>query len=123
VGALASAGVPLAAASSSRNAPVFLERIELAGAFSADVSGRRVARGKPAPDLFLAAADALGAEPRRCLVVEDAPAGVAAAKAAGMTALGLARHDDAAAPARADRVVSTLDDVDVTRLLGEVYAR
>jgi beta-phosphoglucomutase-like phosphatase (HAD superfamily) len=43
-----------------------------------------VARGKPAPDLFLHAARSLGAEPARCLVIEDSEAGVAAAKSAGM---------------------------------------
>ncbi|HJU19156.1 MAG TPA: HAD-IA family hydrolase [Stellaceae bacterium] len=48
----------------------------------------QVARGKPAPDLFLFAAARLGAAPGRCLVIEDSPAGVAAAHAAGMTALG-----------------------------------
>jgi beta-phosphoglucomutase-like phosphatase (HAD superfamily) len=45
-------------------------------------------RGKPAPDLFLYAARRLGAPPGRCLVIEDSPAGVEAARAAGMTAIG-----------------------------------
>jgi HAD superfamily hydrolase (TIGR01509 family) len=51
-------------------------------------SATMVARGKPAPDLFLYAAERMGAAPSRCLVVEDSLAGVAAARAAGMTALG-----------------------------------
>jgi HAD superfamily hydrolase (TIGR01509 family) len=51
-------------------------------------SAAMVARGKPAPDLFLYAAERVGAEPRRCLVIEDSPAGVDAAVAAGMTAIG-----------------------------------
>jgi HAD superfamily hydrolase (TIGR01509 family) len=51
-------------------------------------SASMVARGKPAPDLFLYAADRMGVGPRRCLVVEDSVPGVAAAVAAGMTAIG-----------------------------------
>jgi HAD superfamily hydrolase (TIGR01509 family) len=51
-------------------------------------SASDVARGKPAPDLFLCAAAKAGVEPRRCIVVEDSPAGVSAARAAGMTAVG-----------------------------------
>jgi beta-phosphoglucomutase-like phosphatase (HAD superfamily) len=47
-----------------------------------------VARGKPAPDLFLYAAQRLATEPERCLVIEDSPAGIDAAIAAGMTAIG-----------------------------------
>lgn len=51
-------------------------------------SAEEVARGKPAPDLFLHAADRMGVAPARCLVVEDAPAGIEAARAAGMASLG-----------------------------------
>jgi beta-phosphoglucomutase-like phosphatase (HAD superfamily) len=76
-----------------------------------------VARGKPAPDLFLAAASALGVAPCECVVIEDAPAGVSAANAAGMTSLGLARTEDAAGLSHADLVVGSLDDVDLGRLL------
>jgi HAD superfamily hydrolase (TIGR01509 family) len=58
--------------------------------FSAD----EVERGKPAPDLFLHAAASMGAPPERCVVVEDSPFGAAAARAAGMAALGYAPDDD-----------------------------
>jgi len=54
-------------------------------------SAHDVVRGKPAPDLFLHAAASLGVDPRRCAVVEDSPAGVTAANAAGMTSFGFAR--------------------------------
>lgn len=53
-------------------------------------SAQDVARGKPAPDLFLHAAAAMGADPRRCAVVEDSPAGITGANAAGMTTFGFA---------------------------------
>jgi HAD superfamily hydrolase (TIGR01509 family) len=54
-------------------------------------SAQDVPRGKPAPDLFLHAARALGARPSRCAVIEDSPVGIDAANAAGMTAFGFAR--------------------------------
>lgn len=54
-------------------------------------SATDVARGKPAPDLFLHAARALGADPARCAVIEDSRVGIEAANAAGMTAFGFAR--------------------------------
>jgi len=54
-------------------------------------SAQDVVRGKPAPDLFLHAAASLGVDPRSCAVVEDSPAGVTAANAAGMTSFGFAR--------------------------------
>ncbi|HEY2053238.1 MAG TPA: HAD-IA family hydrolase [Solirubrobacterales bacterium] len=58
--------------------------------FSAD----EVTKGKPAPDLFLLAAERMGAAPGDCVVVEDSPFGAAAAQAAGMAALGYAPDDD-----------------------------
>jgi len=54
-------------------------------------SAQDVARGKPAPDLFLHAASSLGIRPERCAVIEDSPLGVEAANRAGMTAFGFAR--------------------------------
>ena len=98
------AGTPMAAASSSRNAPALLRRAGFS--FDVDVSGRAT-RGKPAPDLFLMAASELGVAPEHCLVVEDAPAGIQAAKAGGMKALGVARNGEAL---EADFVVRSLDE-------------
>jgi HAD superfamily hydrolase (TIGR01509 family) len=63
-------------------------------------SAGEVERGKPAPDLFLHAADRVGAAPEDCVVVEDSPFGAAAARAAGMSALGYAAGHDGAALAR-----------------------
>jgi HAD superfamily hydrolase (TIGR01509 family) len=80
------AGLKLALATSGlrAHADVSLGETGLAGLFDAEVTGDQVARGKPAPDLFLAAAGLLGIEPAACVVFEDAPTGVAAARAAGM---------------------------------------
>ncbi|RMB61714.1 HAD family hydrolase [Tessaracoccus antarcticus] len=75
------------------------------------VTRDHVADGKPAPDSFLLAAKLLGVHPARALVVEDAPAGIAAARAAGCPVLGIAstkRHDELAA----DAVVGDLSQVE-----------
>lgn len=79
-------GVPLAVASSSILPWVeaCLDRIGLLGQFDRIISGSDVREGKPSPEIYLLAADRLGAEPRRCLAFEDAPAGIESAKAAGM---------------------------------------
>ncbi len=87
------------------------------------ISGEHVAHGKPAPDIFLAGAALLGVEPARCVVFEDAPAGVAAARAGGMRCIAVRRAGQPDAPGleAADRLVTTLNDVrvaDVDRLLG-----
>lgn len=84
-------GVPLCVASSGRHEKISmsLTHVGLMHHFEGRIfSGQDVPRGKPAPDLFLHAAAACGASPERCLVVEDSPAGVAGAKAAGMTVVG-----------------------------------
>lgn len=79
------------------------------------ISGERVARGKPAPDIFLAGAALVGAEPARCLVIEDAPAGIQAARAGGMRCVAVRRagQPDALGLDAADRVVDSLLDLDV----------
>jgi len=86
--------------------------------FDANVSGRDFAHGKPHPDMFLAAAEELGAAPERSIVMEDASAGVQAAKAGDMGAIGISRSDDAEllAAAHADIVVKSLDEVDMAAL-------
>jgi HAD superfamily hydrolase (TIGR01509 family) len=77
---------PLGLASSA-NRPVIdlvLDRAGLAGCFRATVSSEEVARGKPAPDVYLAAADRLGVAPAGCVAVEDSANGLRSAAAAGM---------------------------------------
>jgi HAD superfamily hydrolase (TIGR01509 family) len=84
-------GLPCAIGSSAprENVDLCLRALHLEDAFRATVSGAEVARGKPAPDIFLAAAERLGVAPENCLVFEDAPAGIRAAHAAGMRAIAL----------------------------------
>jgi HAD superfamily hydrolase (TIGR01509 family) len=122
---LHASGFRLALASSSKNADAMLGRLTLADGrpvlsiFDADLSGRDVEHGKPDPELFLIAAEALHMPPQNCLVVEDAPAGIRAAHAGGMAAVGIARlHDEVLLQhAGADLVVTSLDSVDIPALL------
>jgi len=136
--AVKDAGIRVAAASSSKNAGLFLRKIRLdtfaeeqgitseflrpgltlLEFFDADVSGRDFAKGKPHPEMFLTAAQELAIPAEQNFVIEDADVGVQAAKAGKMAALGLARADDAEvlAAAGADVVVTTLDDIDLAAL-------
>jgi HAD superfamily hydrolase (TIGR01509 family) len=93
VAGLRAAGVPVAVASSSPRArlDLTLARAGLDGAFAVTVAGDEVEHGKPAPDMYLAAASALGADPADCVAVEDTAPGIASALAAGMTAVGIGR--------------------------------
>jgi beta-phosphoglucomutase-like phosphatase (HAD superfamily) len=138
--AVKDAGIRVAAASSSKNAKLFLRQIRLdtfaqeqgirsaslrpgltlLDYFDADVSGRDFAHGKPDPEMFLTAARELGVTPHAAMVIEDAAAGVEAAKAGDMAAIGIARADDAdlLAQAGADIVVTMLDEVDRSALAG-----
>ena len=86
---LRAAGLKVAIGSASENAAVVVERLALAGEVDAVADGRSVERSKPAPDLFRYAANLLGVEPARCLVVEDATSGIDAALLSGMWAVGL----------------------------------
>lgn len=85
------AGLKVGLASSGLRDQVTLSLAEagLAGLFDVEVTGDDVTRGKPAPDLFLKAAEGLGVYPAYCVVFEDAPAGVAAAVNAGMRAVAI----------------------------------
>lgn len=79
----------VASSSSPERIAFSLEKTGLIGAFNnALYSSSMVKRGKPAPDLFLFAAEKFGADPARCVVFEDSPFGVEGAVAAGMTAIG-----------------------------------
>jgi HAD superfamily hydrolase (TIGR01509 family) len=111
LGELRARGVRVAVASSSMRERLdhTLRRAGLADAFAVSVAGDEIEHGKPAPDMFLAAADRLGVAPAACAVIEDSAPGVAAARAAGMRTVGVARaNDDAAAVAGADVVVERL---------------
>jgi beta-phosphoglucomutase-like phosphatase (HAD superfamily) len=136
--AVKDAGIRVGAASSSKNAGLFLRKIRLdtfaqenglqsdqvtpgltlLEFFDADISGRDFAQGKPHPEIFLTGAKELDVPPEECFVVEDAVSGIQAAKAGGMAALGLSRaHDEELlAAAEPDVLVTSLDDIDLDAL-------
>lgn len=87
--ALHGMGLKLAVGSSSKNTPKILLRTGLAPEFDAVADGNDISRSKPDPEVFLKAAEKLGMAPGDCAVVEDAEAGIQAAKAAGMTAFAV----------------------------------
>jgi beta-phosphoglucomutase len=115
--AFAGAGWPQAVGSSAPpgNLDLLLGITNTRHYFAAVVTGDDVTRGKPDPEVFLAAASKLGAEPGRCVVFEDAVAGVEAAKAGGMgcVAVTFVGHHPAEKlrAAGADLVVASLEDV------------
>lgn len=86
---LKAAGVKVALGSSSKNAPEVLARLGITHDMDAIADGNRVVPSKPAPDVFLYAAQQLDIAPEHCIVVEDAAAGIEAALRAGMWAIGL----------------------------------
>lgn len=99
---LDAAGIPYAVGS---NGPLEKMRISLGQhglipRFRAVLSGQALGRPKPAPDVYLAAAKACGADPSRCVVIEDSPNGAKAALAAGIPCLGFAAHGPDTPPAR-----------------------
>jgi beta-phosphoglucomutase len=104
------AGLKIGLASVSKNAFAVLEMLGITGKFDYVVDAAKIARGKPDPEIFLKAASELGVAPARCLGVEDAVAGVASIKAAGMTALGVG---DPAVLALADKVIPDLSHFDL----------
>lgn len=87
--ALRTAGYLLAVGSSSKNAGYILDKVELRGYFDAVADGNHITYSKPNPEVFEKAAEFLGVESDKCFVVEDAEAGIDAAKRAGMTAIGI----------------------------------
>ena len=131
-------GLRVVAASSSKNARMFMQKVDvgafcranglryafvaaatpLSAVFDADITDATIAHGKPDPEIFLTAAARLGLPPSTCFVVEDAPNGIEAARAGGMYAIGVARHDDMALlrDAQADSVVTSLDELKLADL-------
>ncbi|MFG0283830.1 MAG: beta-phosphoglucomutase [Phycisphaerales bacterium JB039] len=107
--ALRARGIKVAVASSSRNARTIIDRLGFGPLLDVIVDGADAARSKPAPDLFLTAAERLGAEPAACIVIEDATAGVEAAVAAGMAVIAVGA---AAGDPRALRSAPSLAELD-----------
>ena len=84
--------------------------------FEIIVTGEDVTQGKPAPDIFLLAAKKLHTAPEHCLVIEDAPVGIAAAHSAGMKSIAVNKHESPELFPLADHFLSTLSDINLSVL-------
>jgi beta-phosphoglucomutase len=89
LGFLKTEKIPFALGSASKNARLILENLKLLDDFDAIVDGNDVSTAKPDPEVFLIAAERLGKDPKDCIVIEDAFAGVQAANSAGMTSVAI----------------------------------
>jgi len=81
--------IPIALGSASKNARPILEKVKLLSFFDSIVDGNNVTKAKPDPEVFLIAAENLGVQPSKCIVFEDAVAGIQAANAARMISIGI----------------------------------
>jgi beta-phosphoglucomutase len=107
-------GYALAIGSSSKNTPLILKQIGLGDFFDAVADGNGIKKSKPDPEVFLLAAKLIRKAPENCLVIEDAAAGIEAAKRGGMSAAAIgyaATLPKGAMPYEADYVLHTLGDL------------
>ncbi|MDJ0706088.1 MAG: beta-phosphoglucomutase [Leptolyngbyaceae cyanobacterium MO_188.B28] len=114
---LRQAGIKAAIGSGSKNARTIIDKLGIGDRIDAISDGYSVSNSKPAPDVFLHAAGLLGLEPSQCAVVEDAGAGVEAALAAGMWAIGLGPAERVGA---AHVVLPSLDGITLTDLTSKL---
>jgi HAD superfamily hydrolase (TIGR01509 family) len=124
VDALIAAGIPVAVASNSQRAflDLVLRTAGVADRFTVTVTADEVPNPKPAPDIYLEACRRLGADPARSVGLEDSPTGAAAAKAAGMTVIGVPYLPDIEIPP-ADVLATSLADAVVLETVGLVPSR
>jgi len=105
------AALAIGSSASPENVQVVLERLSVAERFEATTNGSEITRGKPDPEVFLKTAHKIGVLPSQCVVVEDAPAGVAAARAAGCAVIALTGTAPRSKLAEADLTVDSLRDL------------
>ncbi|MFQ5827471.1 MAG: HAD family hydrolase [Dehalococcoidia bacterium] len=115
-------GQALASSAPRLNIEAILRTLGMADAFQAIVAEEDVARGKPDPEVFLSAAKKLGLDSARCIVIEDAVAGVRAAGAAGMKSVAVTNTHPRESLAEADLVVDSLVEVN-PGILDELVCR
>ncbi|MBA7564904.1 MAG: beta-phosphoglucomutase family hydrolase [Dehalococcoidia bacterium] len=122
VKALDEGSIRMAIASSTtiENIHLIVGSLGIADYFKAVITGHDVTEGKPSPQVFLLAAQRLGAEPKNCIVVEDAVAGVKAAKSAGMYCVAVSNTHPKESLGEADLIVASLEMVTVKDLEGLV---
>lgn len=106
--------IKIALGSASKNAAYILKKLGISNLFDARIDGTMVSNAKPNPEVFTKAAALLGLEPHKCLVFEDAQAGIDAAKNAGMKCIGIGSEDVLKG---ADIIVSGLDQISVAKAI------
>ena len=111
-------GLATAVATASRTPALLLSGAGLDGLFDVVVDRNDVERTKPHPDLYLAAAQRLSVPPESCLVIEDSPAGIGAALAAGMRVIALTTTQPAESLAGAHAIAGGFDEIDLDTWLG-----
>ena len=104
-------GIKIAIGSSSKNAPIILNRIGLADYFDAVSDGNNIKKSKPDPEVFIKAAEMLNIAPENCMIVEDADAGIEAGKRAGMKTFALGNATGA------DFYAKSLKNVDLAEII------
>lgn len=100
--------------SASKNTRMILERLELMNMFDSIIDGTRITRAKPDPEVFLKCSEELGIDPKLCMVFEDAAAGIEAALAAGMMAIGIG---DKEILGKAHLVISSFENYSVNDIV------
>ena len=111
---LRNADIKISLGSASKNAPLILDILGITNLFDAIVDGNSVNKAKPDPEVFTRAAELLQTNPRETIVFEDAPKGIAAAKAAGMMAIGIGQPEYLA---EADLILPNFIGFDLSQLL------
>ncbi len=106
--------IPCAVASASKNAPLILEKLGVRAYFATIVNPDSLSKGKPDPEIFLAAADSIGVLPQNAIGFEDAQSGIDGLKAAGIYAVGLSASQPLIG---ADMQVSEMTELSVDALL------
>jgi beta-phosphoglucomutase family hydrolase len=116
-------GVKMAIASSTpiENIRLITGSLGIANCFQAIVTGHDVTEGKPSPQVFLMAAQKLGVKPESCVVIEDAVAGVTAAKRAGMHCVAVTTTHSRQSLKGADLIVKTLEEISINDIEGLLH--
>ena len=105
--------IALASSAPMENIDFITRSLGINSLFQSIITGHEVPRGKPSPDVFLLAAERLGAKPANCIVIEDSVAGVTAAKTAGMFCLAVTNTHPKECLSEADLIVDSLATIDV----------
>lgn len=114
--------VALATSSRQEKMQMVLQQLNFLQYFDAVVTGNEVTHGKPAPDIFLLAAERIGVDPKDCMVIEDGPIGVAAAKRANMKCVAITETHQADKLGEADLIIDTYEHASLREIAEKLSA-